>query len=121
MGQVSNFCPIFVPLQGDQVENGKMIQFHFCPVFVLTICDGLRGPNGDKSGTILRPMMTKSSPEQDKTENLKTERRQKWDTGQKWDKIVTETGQKQDKIWTVDKNETKVGIPTLTRSTQKWL
>ena len=117
MGQVSNFCPIFVPLQGDQVENGKMIQFHFCPVFVLTICHGLIGPNGDKSGTILRPMMTKSSPEQDKTENLKTEIRQKWDTGQKLDKMETETGQKQDKIWTVDKNETKVGIPTLTRST----
>ena len=117
MGQVSNFCPIFVPLQGDQVENGKMIQFYFCPVFVLTICHGLIGPNGDKSGTILRPMMTKSSPEQDKTENLKTEMRQKWDTGQKWDKMETETGQKQDKIWTVDKNETKVGIPTLTRST----
>ena len=64
-------------------------------------------------------MMTKSSPEQDKTENLKTEMRQKWDTGQKWDKMETETGQTQDKIWTVDKNETKVGIPTLTRSTDK--
>ena len=61
--------------------------------------------------------MTKSRPEQDKTENLKTEMRQKWDTGQNWDKIVTETGQKEDKIWTVDKNETKVGILQLTRST----
>ena len=66
----------------------------------------------------MRPRRTKSSPEQDKTENLKTERRQKWDTGQKWDKIETETGQKQDKMWTVDKNETKVGILTLTRSTK---
>ena len=61
--------------------------------------------------------MTKSRPEQDKTKNLKTEMRQKWDTGQKWDKIETETGQKLDKIWTVDKNETKVRILQLTRST----
>ena len=71
-----------------------MIQFYFCPVFVHTICHGERGPNGDKSGTILRPMMTKSSPEQDKTENLKTEMRQKWDRGQKRDINETETGQK---------------------------
>ena len=93
MGQVSNFCPIFVPLQGDQVENGNMIQFYFCLVFVHTICHGRRGPNGDKSGTILRPMRTKSSPEQDKTENLKTEMRQKWDIGQEWDKCETKVGQ----------------------------
>ena len=65
--------------------------------------------------------MTKSSPEQDKTENLRTERRQKWDRGQKWDKMQTETGQEQDKMWTVDKNETKVGGPTLTRSTDTYL
>ena len=37
-------------------------------------------------------MMTKTSEEQDKTENLKTETRQKWDIGQKWDIIETETG-----------------------------
>ena len=61
--------------------------------------------------------MTKSSPEQDKSEKLKTEMRQKWDRGQGWDKIETETEQKQDKMWTVDKNETKIGVLTLSRST----
>ena len=62
--------------------------------------------------------MKKTSEEQDKTENLKTETRQKWDIGQKWDIIETETGQNQDKMGTVDKNETKTGILTLSRSTQ---
>ena len=67
-----------------------MIQFYICPVFVLTIFHGLRGPNGDKSGTILRPMMTKSSPKPDKTENLKTETIQKGHIGQKRDINETE-------------------------------
>ena len=85
---LSSFCP--GTLQGDKVENGKIVQSYPCPVFVLAICRS----NEDKSGTILRPMMTKSSPEQDKTENLKTEMRQKWDRGQKRDINETETGQK---------------------------
>ena len=69
LGLVSQYCPLFVQLQGDQVENGKMIKSQLCPVFVLTIFHGLRGPNEDKSGTFLRPMRTKTSPDQDKTEN----------------------------------------------------
>ena len=67
-----------------------MIQSYPCPVFVLAICRS----NEDKSGTDLRPMMTKTSPDQDKTENLKTQTRQKWDRGQKWDKCETKVGQK---------------------------
>ena len=66
---LSQNCPLFVQLQGDQVENGKMIKFKLCPVFVLSIFHGLRGPNEDKSGTFFRPMRTKTSPDQDKTEN----------------------------------------------------
>ena len=69
LGLVSQYCPLFVQLQGHQVENGKMIKSQLCPVFVLTIFHGLRGPNEDKSGTFLRPMRTKTSPDQDKTEN----------------------------------------------------
>ena len=61
--------------------------------------------------------MTKTSPDQDKTENLKTQTRQKWDSGQKWDTCETKVGQNQDKMRTVDKNETKVGILTLATST----
>ena len=64
--------------------------------------------------------MTKTSPDQDKTENLKTQTRQKWDSGQKRDTFETKVGQNWDKMRTVDKNETKVGIPTLTRSTVNW-
>ena len=67
-----------------------MIQSYPCPVFVLAICRS----NEDKIGTDLRPMMTKASPDQDKTENLKTQTRQKWDRGQKWDKCETKVGQK---------------------------
>ena len=37
LGLVSQYCPIFVQLQGDQVENGKMFKSQLCPVFVLTI------------------------------------------------------------------------------------
>ena len=33
-GLVSQYCPHFVLLQGDQAENGKMIKSHFCPTFV---------------------------------------------------------------------------------------
>ena len=61
--------------------------------------------------------MTKTSPDQDKSENLKTQTRQKWDRGQKWDIYKTVMGQKWDKMRTVDKNETKVGILTLATST----
>ena len=61
--------------------------------------------------------MTKTSPDQDKTESRKTQTRQKWDRGQRWDKCETKVGQKQDKKWTMDKSETKVGGPTLTTST----
>ena len=86
---LSQYCPLFVQLQGDQVENGKMVQSYLCSVFVLAINQRLRGSNVDKSGTVLRPMMTKTSQEQDKTENLKTETRQKWDIGQEWDIIET--------------------------------
>ena len=85
---LSSFCP--GTLQGDKVENGKIVQSYLCLVFVLAICRS----NEDKSGTILRPMMTKTSPDQDKTENLKTETRHKWDKGQKWDKCETKVGQK---------------------------
>ena len=63
--------------------------------------------------------MTKTSPDQDKTENLKTQTRQKWDSGQKWDTCETKVGQNEDKMRTVDKNETKVGILTLATSTKK--
>ena len=62
--------------------------------------------------------MTKTSPDQDKTENLKTQTRQKWDSGQKWDTCETKVGQNEDKMRTVDKNETKVGILTLATSTK---
>ena len=62
-------------------------------------------------------MMTKTSPDQDKTENLKTQTRQKWDSGQKRDTFETKVGQNWDKMRTVDKNETKVGILTLATST----
>ena len=89
---LSFICP--GTLQGDQVEKGKMIQSYLCPVFVLAICHGLRGSNEDKSRTVLRPMMSKTSPDQDKTENLKTKTRQKRDRGQKWDKCETKVGQK---------------------------
>ena len=61
--------------------------------------------------------MTKTSPHQDKTENLKTQTRQKWDSGQKSDTFETKVGQNWDKMRTVDKNETKVGILTLATST----
>ena len=54
------------------------------------------GSDEDKSGTFLRPMMTKSRPKQDTTENLKTEIRQKGDIGQKQDIIETEAGQNVD-------------------------
>ena len=86
---MSQYCPLFVQLQGDQVENGKMIHSQLCLAFVLTICHRLRGPNEDKSGTLLSSMMTKTSPDQDKSENLKTGTRQKWDRGQKWDTTKT--------------------------------
>ena len=118
LGLMSQYCPLFVQLQGDQVEKGKIIQSQLCPIFVLTICHGLRGPNEDKSGTFLRPKKTKTSPDQDKTEFMKTGTGQKWDRGQKWDKMQTETGQEQDKMWTVDKNEAKVGFLTLSTITQ---
>ena len=108
LGLMSQYCPLFVQLQGDQVKNGKMIKSLLCPVFVLTIFHGLRGPNEDKIGTFFRPMRTKTSPDQDKTENWKTGSRQKWDRGQKWDKCETKVGQKWDKIRTMDKSETKV-------------
>ena len=65
--------------------------------------------------------MTKTSPDQDKTENLKTQTRQKWDSGQKRDTFETKVGQNWDKMRTVDKNETKVGILTLATSTPKSL
>ena len=61
----------------------------FSPKLVQYLSHWLRGSNEDKSGTVLRPMMTKTSQEQDKTENLKTETRQKWDIGQEWDIIET--------------------------------
>ena len=62
-------------------------------------------------------MKTKTSPDQDKSENLKTQMRRKWDRGQKWDIYETIMGQEWDKMRTVDKNETKVGILTLATST----
>ena len=65
----------------------------------------------------MSPMMTKTSPDQDKTENLKTQTRQKWDSGQKSDTFETKVGQNWDKMRTVDKNETKTGILTLATST----
>ena len=85
---LSSICP--GTLQCDKVENGKMVQSYLCPVFVLAIF----WSNEDKSGTVLRPLMTKTSPDQDKTENLKTQIRQKLDRGQKWDKCETNVGQK---------------------------
>ena len=78
----------------DSLKNNfycrKIIQTRNCPEFVLDP----RGQNEDKTGTVFSPMMTKTRRDQDKTENLKTQTRQKWDRGQKWNKCETKVGQK---------------------------
>ena len=69
LGLVSQYCPHFVHLQGDQVENGK----NDSPSFVQYLSSPFFMDSGDQRRTkvrhFFRPMRTKTSPDQDKTEN----------------------------------------------------
>ena len=45
LGLVSQYCPLFVQLQGDQVENEKIIQSWFCLEFVPKIFQEVKAQN----------------------------------------------------------------------------